>query len=67
LVLKALQCGSGTEGLLKEKEKAVTPFELIINYLQNEDIQKILGCNEKTAFDHRETLYNMIYSCSVAK
>ena len=31
----------GTEGLSKEKEKLVTPFELI-NYLQNEDIQKIL-------------------------
>jgi hypothetical protein len=41
--------------LSKEKEKGVvTPFELI-NYLQNEDIQKILGCNERTAFDYRET------------
>ena len=34
--------GRGTEGLSKEKEKEVTSFELI-NYLQNEDIQKSLG------------------------
>jgi hypothetical protein len=51
---------------LKEKEKVVAPFELI-NYLQNEDIQKILGCNERTALDYRETLYNMLYSYFVSK
>jgi hypothetical protein len=54
--------GSGTKGLSKEKEKPVTPSELI-NHSQIEDIQKILGCNERTAFDYRETLYNMLYSC----
>jgi hypothetical protein len=42
LILEARNVGRGTEGLSKEKEKEVTSFELI-NYLQNEDIQKSLG------------------------
>jgi hypothetical protein len=47
LVSKAHNAGnSATEGLSKEKEKLVTPFELN-NYLQNEDTQKILGCDER--------------------
>ena len=45
--------------------KKIAPSELV-NYLEIKDIQMLFNCSKRTAFDYRETLYDILYysSCS---
>jgi hypothetical protein len=45
------------------KIERIMPRELV-NYLEIKDIQMLFNCSERTAFDYRETLYDILYYSS---